>query len=461
VLSSLPTRGRGGRGLGAAPATWPREPVGVSALVDRRDGTGFELVRTAQEICPDATCILYTETDPSQFDTEASRGRVAEYVGKGSAFGDERLTDIVRTSLTTAPGRAIARPNSELGSQIPPRNIRAYETPVSKRTPIPTSITAIPFVIKGRISRNPRSKREKRIELAFNISSFEGSPMNVLFSTDIMDYQALRAMGYTTFGGAEPGEVFVTADRIDGASADRWYEEWSRTADRVMETAEAADGSGHARTARGAYFRAHNYYRVAEFFLPSDDDRRIPTYERSVETFREGVSLLQRPPERIAIPYDDGELPAYLFLPPDATTTDEPLPTVVCFGGFDSIAEELYFACGVPEALARGYAVVIFDGPGQGAPLRYEGLTARRDWENVVGPVIDDLETRPELDDDRIALVGLSFGGYYAPRAAAFEDRVSACVALGHMYDPFGAAMADSPRAAAVIEIRAHPPAFP
>jgi pimeloyl-ACP methyl ester carboxylesterase len=275
--------------------------------------------------------------------------------------------------------------------------------------------------------------------------------MNVNFSTDIMDYQALRSMAYTTFGGAEPGEVLVTAERIDSANADRWHEEWTRTADRVLETAESADESGHTRTARGAYFRAHNYYRTAEFFLPSDDVRRIPTYEQSVDAFREGASLLPRPPERVSIPYEDTELPGYLFLPPNVSSSDEPLPTVVCLGGFDSIGEELYFACGAPEALARGYAVVLFEGPGQGAPLRYEELTARKDWENVVGPVIDELETRPEIDGDRIALAGLSFGGYYAPRAAAFEERVSACVALGHFYDPFEAARADSPRASAVM----------
>mgnify|MGYP002338704009 CR=1 FL=1 len=252
-------------------------------------------------------------------------------------------------------------------------------------------------------------------------------------------------------GGPNRGEVLVTAERIDSANADRWHEEWTRTTDRVLGAAESAEESGYTRTARGAYFRAHNYYRTAEFFLPSDDDRRIPTYGKRVEAFRAGASFLPRPPEQITVPYEDTELPGYLFLPPDASTSDEPLPTVVCLGGFDSIGEELYFASGAPEALARGYAVVLFEGPGQGAPLRYEDLTGRKDWENVVSPVIDELETRSELDNERIALIGLSWGGYYAPRAAAFENRVSACVALDHMHDPFESAMADSPRASAVL----------
>lgn len=276
--------------------------------------------------------------------------------------------------------------------------------------------------------------------------------MNLHFSSDILDFQTLRAMAYTTYGGAEPGEVLVTAERIDDTSPDTWHAEWERTAARVHGVAEEAVAAGHDRTARGAYFRAHNYFRTAEFFLAPDDERRPDTYERSVSAFRDGASLLPRPPERLSIPYEGTTLPGYLFRPPESAGGERPLPTVVCLGGFDSIGEELYFACGVPEALARGYAVVCFEGPGQGRPLRIDGLTARTDWEHVVGPVLDELEPRPELDADRFALVGLSFGGYYAPRAAAFEERIAACVAFDHMHDLYRAAAADSQRAARILE---------
>jgi pimeloyl-ACP methyl ester carboxylesterase len=278
--------------------------------------------------------------------------------------------------------------------------------------------------------------------------------VKVHFDSKILDYQLLRAMAYTTYGGAEPGECLVTAERIDDGDSASWHEEWLATAERVESIADDALASGNDRTARGAYFRAHTYFRTAEFFLAADDERRIPTYERSVEAFRSGGDLLDRPPERLSIPYEDTELPGYLFLPGDADETPEaegPHPTVVCLGGFDSIAEELYFLCGVPEALARGYAVVLFEGPGQGAPLRYAGLTARNDWENVVGPVLDALEGRAAVDDERLALLGVSFGGYYAPRAAAFDDRIAACVAFDHMHDLWRASAADSPRMAELV----------
>jgi pimeloyl-ACP methyl ester carboxylesterase len=269
--------------------------------------------------------------------------------------------------------------------------------------------------------------------------------MRVHFSSKAFDYQTLRAMAYAPFGGSSVGEVLATAERVEDGDVESWYEEWHRTATLVDRAAADASDAGRTRTAGRASLRAHTYYRTAEFFLAPDDERRPTTYERSRETFRAGLDALDVPVERLAVPYEDTTLPGYLFVPDGR---EGPRPTVVCLGGFDSLGEELYFLCGVPEALARGYAVVLFEGPGQGAPLRERGLTARPDWEHVVGPVLDALEPRSEVDADRLALVGVSFGGYYAPRAAAYDDRVAACVAFDHMHDLWRASAADAPRLA-------------
>lgn len=295
--------------------------------------------------------------------------------------------------------------------------------------------------------------------------------MRVHFAGQGFDYQTLRAMAYATYGGAEPGEVLATVERIEDGDTESWHREWRRTARLVeREAAEALD-DGRRETARGAALRAHTYYRTAEFFLAPDDPRRRPTYERSRELFRTGADLLDARVERIDVPYEGTTLPGYLFVPSAGTRADgatdadardadvpaettgtaEARPTVVCVGGFDAVAEELYFLCGVPAALERGYACVVFDGPGQGAPLRYEDLRARPDWEAVVGPVLDYLEGEPVVDDDRVALLGASFGGYYAPRAAAFDERVAACVAFDHMHDLWGASAHESPRLARLL----------
>ncbi|WP_101294538.1 alpha/beta hydrolase family protein [Halegenticoccus soli] len=274
--------------------------------------------------------------------------------------------------------------------------------------------------------------------------------MRVHFDDPTFDYQTLRAISYGTYGGAEPGECLATVERIDEGDFEAWHAEWRRTADRVAALAEDARGDGRDETARGAFLRAHNYYRTAEFFLTGDDARRAPTYERSREAFRRALDLLGAPVRRVEIPYEGAALPGYLF-EPEADGRDGPRSTVVCVGGFDSVAEELYLLCGVPAALERGYACLLFDGPGQGAPLRFGGLNARPDWEAVGGPVLDFVADLPAVDPERIALVGASMGGYYAPRIAAFDDRVAACVAFDHCFDLWSAAAYGQERTAALV----------
>ncbi|MDD4179251.1 MAG: prolyl oligopeptidase family serine peptidase, partial [Candidatus Margulisbacteria bacterium] len=86
-------------------------------------------------------------------------------------------------------------------------------------------------------------------------------------------------------------------------------------------------------------------------------------------------------------------------------------------------------------ALKRGYNILIFEGPGQGAVIREQGIPFRFDWEKVVAPVVDFAVEQTEVDPERIALMGISFGGYLAPRAVAFEPRIKACIANGGVYD--------------------------
>src|SRR5262249_46269828 len=134
---------------------------------------------------------------------------------------------------------------------------------------------------------------------------------------------------------------------------------------------------------------------------------------------------------RVRIPYEGTTLPGYFYRVDESGV---PRPTLLSLGGFDSTGEELYFfAAGA--ALQRGYNVLTFEGPGQGEPLRVQGLRARPDYEVPVRAAVDYLLTRPEVDPERIALMGSSLGGYYAPRAAAFEPRVKALISHGVFFD--------------------------
>jgi alpha-beta hydrolase superfamily lysophospholipase len=145
--------------------------------------------------------------------------------------------------------------------------------------------------------------------------------------------------------------------------------------------------------------------------------------------------------EPIQIPYEKTTLPGYFFKVDDYSTTEDEnekqRPIVVVHGGFDSTLEELYFSAAAP-ALERGYNCLAFEGPGQGGVICNQKTPFRFDWEKVVTPVIDFLLNNKEeycVDTQRIALMGISMGGYLAARAVAFEHRLSACILYNGVYD--------------------------
>ena len=129
-----------------------------------------------------------------------------------------------------------------------------------------------------------------------------------------------------------------------------------------------------------------------------------------------------RPPEQIAIPFEDMTLPGY-FCAADKTRR----PLIISVGGYDSTAEESFFWNGA-AALARGYHALIFDGPGQGQLLIERNIHFRPDWEKVISAVIELAISRDDVDVSKIVLIGESWGGYLAPRGAAYDRRVALCV---------------------------------
>jgi len=154
---------------------------------------------------------------------------------------------------------------------------------------------------------------------------------------------------------------------------------------------------------------------------------RLRWKSRSILTFWEPIGfnaafqaatvLMRLPAACIAVRYQDTALHGYLF---KSAHTGAPKPTRIISGGYDSTAEELYFFSAA-AAVARGYTCTVFDGPGQGSAIIEHGVLFRPDWEAVVRPVIDFAISRREVDAWRIALLGISFGGYLAPRAASVD----------------------------------------
>jgi pimeloyl-ACP methyl ester carboxylesterase len=266
--------------------------------------------------------------------------------------------------------------------------------------------------------------------------------MKFLFETEPFSFEALRTAGFAAYGGADLGEVLTTAHHIEEGDEAGWHQAWKATAERVAEMGEQALASGHRVSAREALLRASNYYRTAAHFLlehPATDPEMTLLSAGQRDTFAAAAALFDTPVEDVLIPYEDTALPAYLFLVDDSGGGR---PTVIYNSGYDSTREESYYAI-APAALCRGYNVLAFDGPGQGAALRAQKLLMRPDWEAVVKPVVDYALERREIAADKIVLFGYSLGGYLAARAAAFEHRVAALMLDDAIYD-FHAAFAGS-----------------
>ena len=267
---------------------------------------------------------------------------------------------------------------------------------------------------------------------------------------DHFGFNAMRVLSAAVYGGSDIGEVITTTDRITPEDFDSWHDEWLRTADRVAAEADRSLAGGHKVSARDGFLRASNYYRSAHFFAHgnTEDGRTAHAGRRSTDCFKKAASLFQPQIEPVEIPYEDRSLPGYFY---SGSAGDGTRPVLLLFTGFDGTAEEQYFS-GAAAAAERGYRVLGFEGPGQGNAILERGLTFRGDWENVVGPVIDYVIQRDDVDPSRIALMGQSLGGVLAPRAAAYEKRIAAVIAHDGLYDFHRAVAAAIPRDEAMIK---------
>jgi pimeloyl-ACP methyl ester carboxylesterase len=226
------------------------------------------------------------------------------------------------------------------------------------------------------------------------------------------------------------GECYETASRIEDEKECSYTEAWQVTAERVEEIARKSLAGGHLVSAREAFLRASSYWREVGFYQSTTDPKCRLTWERQRECFTQAGKLMDVPFEVVSIPYENGKSPPGYFLKAEAT--EKPRPTLLSLGGGDSLAEELYFWRGGAAALRRGYNALLFEIPGQRGAM-YSNPDAelfyRPDTEGPLKYVCDWALGRADVDSKRLALVGWSMGGNFAPRAAAFEKRIKACIA--------------------------------
>ncbi len=250
--------------------------------------------------------------------------------------------------------------------------------------------------------------------------------MRLCFDDEAFDGQLQRSVAKADAGMANVGECLAIAEQITPGDRDSWYDAWSDFAGGLVARGDEARKAGHRVSAHNVYLRAAEYFRQAFFFHREDldADKLRSAFASSVTAFRSALELSERPGRVLT-----GAMSGYLFSPPGAG----PYPTILHIGGYDGTAEELYAA--VPAALDRGYAFAAIDGPGQGGMLYDQRVPMRPDWENVVPEMFDVVAAEPEVDAQRIVLVGRSFGGVIAPRGASGENRLVAMIVDPGQFD--------------------------
>lgn len=206
-----------------------------------------------------------------------------------------------------------------------------------------------------------------------------------------------------------------------------WCREWGKTAEEYEALAQRAEESGNTVTAREAWRRAALCWHWGKFVFVVDPEQQRAASDRTVADYAKGAAGLTPPAERVLVPYGSSHLPAYLRLP--AGSAGVP-PVVVMVPGLDSVKEELQATA--EYFLARGMATLAMDGPGQGES-EYE-LPIEPAYEKAATAAVEFLETRSDVDPERIGMFGVSLGGYYASRAMAYEPRLKAGVALAGPY---------------------------
>ena len=213
-------------------------------------------------------------------------------------------------------------------------------------------------------------------------------------------------------------------------SWDDWCSEWSTWAERHVKLGDDALIAGRTLTAGEAYITAGLYYHWASFLFSHDQDQFRAALDAMDVCWRKAAPHLVPPMEILEIPFEGTMLPGYLRKP---ASVEKP-PIVIIVPGADSTKEELYDLS--ENILKRGFAILVFDGPGHGVVSLT--LKLRPDYEVPCRAVVDYVMKRDDLNTERLAFGGISYGGLFACRAAAFDDRIRAVFSISSWYTPAG-----------------------
>ena len=250
-----------------------------------------------------------------------------------------------------------------------------------------------------------------------------GSTKNIFFKNQEMNFTVLRALMGVYDDGATIGECLRVVQNTKNGDNEKFIQEWQLIGNLNLERAIIAKDKGDFIRARENYFRASNYFKSAMITLNPLDTRHKEFWKLSVDCFEKAGELLECPIEKIQVELNNKTLPCY-FIP---AKKDKVCPVIFLVTGGEGSNTEMYFWVGA-YALKNGYSVFLYEGPGNFSAMYTSGLTMMANSEIPIGKALDVLCSRPDVDVDHIAMLGISFGGYLVARAAIFDKRIKALI---------------------------------
>jgi pimeloyl-ACP methyl ester carboxylesterase len=257
------------------------------------------------------------------------------------------------------------------------------------------------------------------------------------FNHKDMDYYLSWIIGRHVFDGSDPDECMATAAVIQDGDPESWQRAWAALARQVEDEARTAMDQGEREQACQAYLRACTYYRAPLFMMDPAQPAFKENWSSMQACFRKAIELFDFPIEAVQFPYQGRLLDGYAW---KVDRSGVKRPTLLVVGGMETFAEDCYFMVGTTP-LEHGYNVITVDMPGQGKNPE-QGLFLQARMGIPVKAVIEHVLSLPDVDPQRLAMFGFSWGGHIVLQGAQDEPRLKALIANPPMPDVFRAAKA-------------------
>jgi hypothetical protein len=263
------------------------------------------------------------------------------------------------------------------------------------------------------------------------------------FQDETFETIFLTSLGRAYHSGGDVGRVLYLTRQVKDGDFESAYRVFKQAGDEALAIADESAAGGHRESARQAYLWAQNFYDSSTYFLDGSDDpsRFLPTWQALYDCWLKSLPLFDPPIEPVSIPYEGTTLHGFYMR---GRSKAKRRPLLILVNGSDGSLLDMWLWGGA-GGTARGYDCLTFDGPGQGYALWKQKLYFRPDWEKVITPVVNFALGRADVDPKRIAIQGISQGGYWVPRALAFEKRIAAGIADPGVVDVSTSWMANLP----------------